>query len=144
MGKVTVRMAPRQPAPLPGDSAYPVSGAVLITGGLGALGALVATWLANRSAALRLVLVGRTGRLPFGAEPGPLQELVSGRVGGSMVTLCMGDVASAADATAACLKDDGGQPPLQARHGCQSFGAMDEAVRECDCMSIWLRTDGGL
>ena len=109
VGKVTVRLAAAQPPA--GDSACPASGIVLITGGLGALGSLLAAWLARRSATLRLVLVGRTGHLPQGA--GPLQELIGGGAGGGMVTLRMGDIASAADAAAACRTGSGYQPPLQ-------------------------------
>ena len=117
VGKVTVRMAAAQlPSPI-GDSTATATGAVLITGGLGALGSVLATWLAQRSATLRLVLVGRTGHLPRGVGSDPLQELISGRAGGGVVTLRMGDIASAADAAAACRTGSGKQPPLEVRPG---------------------------
>ncbi len=125
VGKVTVRMAA---ASATGDSTHPAPGAVLITGGLGALGSLLATWLAKRSATLRLVLVGRTGHLPKGAGSGPLQELISGRAGGGMVTLRMGDIASAPDAAAACRTGSGKQPPLQVWHGVSLSQIVSQAL----------------
>ena len=125
VGKVTVRTAGAQQTPPAGDS---TSGAVLITGGLGALGSLLATWLAKRSAATRLVLVGRTGHLPQGAGSGPLQELVSSRAGGGMTTLRMGDAASAADAAAACLTGSGKQPPLRVWLGVRTDAVQSPSI----------------
>ena len=116
VGRVTVRLDQHQPTPLPYGN--PIAArSVLITGGLGALGLLVATWLARRSAQLRLVLVGRTGRGPArgAAVATPLQDIMSGAAGGSMFTLCMGDACSAADIAEACTISIGMQPPMQAR-----------------------------
>jgi len=134
VGKVTVRMAA---APPTGDGTHPAPGAVLITGGLGALGALLATWLAKRSATLRLLLVGRTGHLPPGVGAQTLQELISGRAGGGVVTLRMGDTASAADAAAACRTGSGKQPPCEVRLGSSSLQTVRDLRRRPANCATW-------
>ena len=115
VGRITVRLEQHQQTPLlAGDSS--AARTVLITGGLGALGLLVATWMARTSANLRLVLVGRTGRALRGRAPAAtLHEIMSGGAGGSMFTLRMGDASSAADMPEACTPHAGQQPPVQAR-----------------------------
>ena len=115
MGRVTIRLDQHQRTPLLGGG--PCSACtVLITGGLGALGVLLAGWLAKMSANLRLVLVCRIGRAACSAATaGSLQKVMSGAAGGSMFTICMGDASSAADAEWACTTDSNMQPPVQAR-----------------------------
>jgi NAD(P)-dependent dehydrogenase (short-subunit alcohol dehydrogenase family) len=57
---VHARRLDRLPAPAPGTAAWQPHGTVLVTGGLGGLGAHVARWLAGRGAE-HLLLVGRRG-----------------------------------------------------------------------------------
>ncbi len=116
IGRVTVRMEQHRRTPLL-DGGPSSARTVLVTGGLGALGILAATWLAERSANLRLVLVGRTGRAARGGATAvsSLLEMMSGAAGGSMFTFCMGDASSAADTTGAFATASSMQPPIQAR-----------------------------
>ena len=71
-------------------------GTILITGGLGALGSLVATWLARQSSATRLVLVGRSGRFDAATASPQLRQLLNGSLG-CEVTVSACDASRAAD-----------------------------------------------
>ena len=83
--------------------AVPSGGCILITGGTGALGVLVAQWLSTSSPAATLVLLSRSGHCDFAANPG-LQALVAGR---SRVLVLRGDVGSAAEIAAAVQRCHG-------------------------------------
>ena len=91
VGKVTIDLLP-QPRPAPG-------GTILITGGLGALGSLVAAWFAQQSSATRLTLVGRSGRFDSDAASPQLRQLLDGSLG-CEVTIAACDVSRAADVMA--------------------------------------------
>lgn len=70
------------------------SGSVLVTGGTGALGTAVAGWLVSQEAK-RIVLVNRSGRLTAAAA-----ELVAGPAFAAEVSVCLADMACAADVAA--------------------------------------------
>lgn len=73
-------------------------GSVVITGGTGALGLLVAGWLVAQQACTRVVLLGRSGRVTAGQGQQRLQELLHGN---GLVSIVAADVAAAADSAAA-------------------------------------------
>jgi len=109
---VTAAAAPRSSA----TNSHPCSGTVLVTGGTGALGSLVAAWLAQ-SGVQHLVLTGRTGRLA------PTAQLPMTDAGhplfGALVTVAACDGAATSDvaALAATLLDSSNRislPPLAA------------------------------
>jgi len=87
VGKIVVR------APTPASSGVEPAGKVLVTGGLGTLGSLTASWLAS-SSKLDIVSTGRTGRFSGSNE---LCELVLGGFCGS-ITLATADASSCEDA----------------------------------------------
>ncbi|HEX3757294.1 MAG TPA: SDR family NAD(P)-dependent oxidoreductase, partial [Kofleriaceae bacterium] len=110
-----VRAAQDEPAPwLPRD------GAVLITGGLGALGMHVARWLAGRGVR-HLVLTGRRGRQTPGAEAA-IAEL---EALGARVTVAAVDVADRT-AVAAMLADVAAAGSL--RGVIHTAGVLDDGV----------------
>lgn len=91
VGKVVIAL---HPPPQNG-----VDGSVLITGGLGALGSIVAVWLAQQSASTRLILVGRSGRFEPHTASLQLQQLLNGSLGCEVTitacdTSCRADVAA--------------------------------------------------
>ena len=69
-------------------------GAVLVTGGLGALGTLVASWLSGQAGVAHIILAGRSGRMPMAtAEAAGLPLLdACGTLHSACVTLlkCVG------------------------------------------------------
>ncbi|MDC3955567.1 type I polyketide synthase [Polyangium jinanense] len=81
IGKIVVLPAPRRDAIAPG-------GAVLISGGLGALGLAVARWLWEEHHVSHLVLLGRSA--PSGER---LQAVEALRAAGARVTVAQADVA---------------------------------------------------
>lgn len=88
IGKLVLSAPPRQ-AP------FSEAGAVVISGGLGSLGLLTASWLAGRKEQ-HLILLGRSGR----TEGMELLRLL--RQSGACVVMCRCDTASRED-TASCL-----------------------------------------
>jgi NAD(P)-dependent dehydrogenase (short-subunit alcohol dehydrogenase family) len=75
---------------------------VLITGGTGALGLLVASWLVNQQGVGNLLLLGRTGK-PAEAAPGSPSErqLWSLLASNVSVSIMAADASAAADSAAA-------------------------------------------
>jgi NAD(P)-dependent dehydrogenase (short-subunit alcohol dehydrogenase family) len=75
---------------------------VLITGGTGALGLLVASWLVNQQGVGQLLLLGRAGK-PAEAAPGSpaALQLLSLLSGNASVTIMAADASAAADSAAA-------------------------------------------
>lgn len=98
VGKV-VTVAP--PAPLLTLDSPKSKASVMITGGGGGLGLLIARWLATTGQARRVVLVGRSGRLGRGgaAAGGAAVEMMTGC--DMEVSLVAADMSCEADATAA-------------------------------------------
>ena len=62
-----------------------------MTGGLGMIGSLVASWLVRQSAS-DVVLLGRSGRP--GADSGAVMDLATGNGSGAAITLVRCDAAS--------------------------------------------------
>ena len=91
VGKVVIGLHPRLQ--------YATGGVVVIAGGLGALGSLVATWFAQQSADTRLVLLGRSGRFSPHTASMQLQQLLDGTTG-CVVTLTACDTSCRADVAA--------------------------------------------
>jgi NAD(P)-dependent dehydrogenase (short-subunit alcohol dehydrogenase family) len=87
------------------------AGQVVVTGGLGTLGLLVARWLAAQGAA-HVVLLGRSGRA--GAPAAELLQLLGGGCPAE-VQVVQADMGSAAD-VAAVLGGGGGLPVLAVMH----------------------------
>lgn len=77
-------------------------GAVLITGGTGALGLLVASWLVGQQGVGQLLLLSRAGKAPAAPADSPtgrqLQALLAGN---ASVSIVAADTAAAADSAAA-------------------------------------------
>ena len=96
VGKIVVRT----PAVAPAASAP--AGRVVVTGGLGSLGSLTASWLAQHSK-LHVQATGRSGRLTGGSALGDL--LAAGFAG--QLTLTSADAAAAEDAAALLLEGSG-------------------------------------
>jgi pimaricinolide synthase PimS2 len=94
-GGVLARRLVRVPAPSPAGHRWAPSGAALVTGGTGAIGAQVARWLAGRRAP-EVILVSRPGIADAGAA-----RLVARIAGaGSKVTVAACDLAERADLSA--------------------------------------------
>ncbi|MGO8962191.1 SDR family NAD(P)-dependent oxidoreductase [Mycobacterium sp.] len=100
--------------------AFKADATYLITGGLGALGLVVATWMAEHGAR-HLIVMGR------GAASASAQETLDAlRSAGTEVTVAHGDVAKA-DQVAAVLESIGGSmPPL--RGVVHAAGTADDAI----------------
>jgi hypothetical protein len=73
-------------------------GRIIITGGLGALGLLIASWLASSQGVKRITLVSRTGRAAAGSMSQASQRQLSALLSGSaLVDVVAADVAAAED-----------------------------------------------
>lgn len=98
-GKV-VALAP--PPPLSSSSPSPSRRAsVLITGGAGGLGLLIARWLASGGHARRVALLSRGGRFAASEAAEVLRSLLAGMSGDVEVTVAAADVGRASDAAEA-------------------------------------------
>ena len=91
VGKVVIDLDPHP--------RHAVEGSILITGGLGALGSIVAVWFAQQSASTRLILAGRCGRFDPCTASSQLQQLLDGSLGCEVTisacdTSCRADVAA--------------------------------------------------
>ncbi|WP_232001809.1 type I polyketide synthase [Mycobacterium sp. 852014-52450_SCH5900713] len=95
----------------------------LVTGGLGALGLVVAKWMAEHGAR-HLVLMGRGG-----ASEEAQQTLDALRAAGTEVTIAKGDVAKADDVTAMLESIAESMPPL--RGVVHAAGIADDAILLC-------------
>ncbi|MFJ8077162.1 beta-ketoacyl synthase N-terminal-like domain-containing protein [Streptomyces sp. NPDC096176] len=139
-GVRAARLTPLVPAPAAtagdGDAGGPVcraDGTYLITGGLGALGLEVATWLAGRGAR-RIVLAGRTALPPrrtwsAQSEPGTVRRIEAVRqleALGVSVTSVAVDIADPAAARAALDTDALGLPPV--RGVVHAAGVLDDRM----------------
>ena len=108
---------PAETASFKGDATY------LITGGLGALGLVVARWMAEHGAR-HLVLMGRGG-----ASASVQKTLDALRAAGTEVTVAQGDVAKADDAAAMLESIAESMPPL--RGVVHAAGIADDAILQC-------------
>ncbi|CQD09704.1 Beta-ketoacyl synthase [Mycobacterium europaeum] len=98
-------------------------GTYLVTGGLGALGLVVARWLAEHGAR-HLVVMGR------GEPTAPAQEALDAlRAGGTEVTVAHGDVAKADQVAAVLESIRTTMPPL--RGVVHAAGTTDDAILQC-------------
>ena len=86
VGKIVVR------SPLPQAASVVATGTVIVTGGLGTLGSLTASWLAHTSG-LGILVTGRVGRL---AGSNSLAALV--HASGRLITMISADASSPEDA----------------------------------------------
>ncbi|MEV5510185.1 type I polyketide synthase [Streptomyces orinoci] len=112
------RLRPHRPFPS-GRAPFDRHSRVLVTGGLGALGRLVARHLVDRYGVRRLVLVGRRGpRTPGAAEFASDLETA-----GVRVTVAAGDAGDRA--ALAAILDDLDQPPTAVVH---AAGVLDDTV----------------
>jgi NADPH:quinone reductase-like Zn-dependent oxidoreductase len=119
VGKVVVSVAHSDPGnssspDLPGIGAAAAGGTVAVTGGLGALGLLTASWLASQGAS-RVILLGRSGRTPSSPHqqgqppvPGLPPTLLSGGGGlhTALVTATACDIGASEDMVG-CLLTSG-------------------------------------
>jgi len=111
IGKLVLEAPPTRCNP-PGNSE---SGSVVISGGLGSLGLLTASWLAGRKEQ-HLVLLGRSGRASNSAVP-VMQN-------GACVVMCRCDTASIEE-TAACLSANDRRPSdIPAVHAVYNSGGI--------------------
>ncbi|WP_020673664.1 type I polyketide synthase [Amycolatopsis nigrescens] len=122
-------------APVP---AVRADGGYVVTGGLGGLGLLLATWLAERGAG-RIVLNGRSAPKP--AVQAMIEEL---RSAGTAIEVVLGDVAESGVAEALFAAAGNGAVPRGLLHGAAVFE--DQPVAEVDAGSLrrsWLpKADG--
>ncbi|MGO9350965.1 MAG: SDR family NAD(P)-dependent oxidoreductase [Mycobacterium sp.] len=114
----------RYDGPEPAETAsFKEEATYLITGGLGALGLVVARWMAEHGAR-HLVVMGRGG-----ASASAQETLDALRAAGTEVTVAQGDVAQA-DQVAAVLESIGeSMPPL--RGVVHAAGIADDAILQC-------------
>ena len=87
--------APTGQKPASSSAAVQTSSTFVVSGGLGGVGLLASTWLAQLNPASNLMLLGRSGRAAAAAAAGLLPKLCSGP---SCVTLLRCDVTAAAEA----------------------------------------------
>ncbi|KAK9829172.1 hypothetical protein WJX72_004291 [[Myrmecia] bisecta] len=105
----------------PATSGLPnaISGHVIISGGLGALGSLVACWLLHQSTTItKITLLGRSGRPTFAVAQMLQKALAHGQSRGCVLELAACDVAFGENAAAlmACTKAGQGAPPATIIH----------------------------
>ncbi|MGB9307313.1 MAG: SDR family NAD(P)-dependent oxidoreductase, partial [Mycobacterium sp.] len=114
----------RYDGPEPAETAaFKEDATYLVTGGLGALGLTVATWMAEHGAR-HLVLMGR------GGASASAQETVDAlRAAGTEVTVTQGDVAKADDVAAMLESVAESMPPL--RGVVHAAGIADDAILQC-------------
>ncbi len=114
----------RYDEPEPAETAsFKKDATYLVTGGLGALGLVVATWLAEHGAR-HLVLMGR------GGASAPAQEKLDAlRAAGTEVIVAQGDVAKADDVAAMLESIAESMPPL--RGVVHAAGIADDAILQC-------------
>ena len=117
VGKVVVRALPggARGAPPSGASASASGsgGVSLVTGGLGALGSMVALWLAQRPAGsgARVSLAGRSGRGGVASSSGDgLVAMASLGLVTAVVSLVRCDASCSSEAAAACCRESLGSP----------------------------------
>ncbi|KAK9803914.1 hypothetical protein WJX72_004698 [[Myrmecia] bisecta] len=103
------------------SAAVPGGGHILITGGLGGVGSLVAAWLASQGAASHIHLVGRTGRP---ASAAAAQAILSA-AGTACITMTRCDISSSEEANYAAANGMLGAWALSQ----QSMGSMGTAVQ---------------
>ena len=146
VGKIVISIPP--PAPEPHQAPAGASGSWVISGGLGALGALAASWLVGQGQR-HLLLLGRSGRVGTTAGEGSAggagtlgssgglsgHSMASGVLSGhsmALVTMLRCDTAAAAEAPAALLPPGpagGGSSALPAPAGfINSGGVLRDAV----------------
>ena len=123
-GRRYVERLNRYDAPEPAETAsFKEEATYLITGGLGALGLVVAKWMAEHGAR-HLVVMGRGG-----ASASAQESLDALRAAGTEVIVAQGDVAEA-DQVAAVLESIGeSMPPL--RGVVHAAGIADDAILQC-------------
>ena len=101
-----------------------------MTGGLGMIGSLVASWLVRQSAS-DVVLLGRSGRP--GADSGAVMDLVTGSGSTAAITLVRCDAASQ-DEMRALVEASSGAKPLQVR--LLTIAVMFPAIASCCCFAF--------
>lgn len=109
-----------EPDQAPAFEGFDADASYLITGGLGALGQVVATWMAAHGAR-HLVLMGR-GAPSVSAQ----QTLDALRVGGTEVVVARGDVTHAGDVAAVLASIGASMPPL--RGVVHAAGTIDDGI----------------
>jgi uncharacterized protein YgbK (DUF1537 family) len=100
VGKVVVSAPQLAPPELRAAGSSNTSpGRIIITGGLGALGLLIASWLAGSQGVKRITLVSRTGRAAAGSMSHASQRQLAALLSGTaVVSIVAADVAAAEDA----------------------------------------------
>jgi NADPH:quinone reductase-like Zn-dependent oxidoreductase len=111
-GKV-LALAPRAPL-LPPAASAAARASVVVTGGAGGLGLLMARWLATTGQARRITLLGRRGRPAGAGAAQAFEQLVAGLSGDVMVTLAAADTGSAEDSADAWRRIGGADAVLHA------------------------------
>jgi myxalamid-type polyketide synthase MxaE and MxaD len=126
--RYVARLAAR---PLPDPAPLQTDGTVLLTGGLGALGIYVATWLASRGFR-HLALMGRS-------TPGPeaARAIAELRRSGVQVKVIAGDVADEGDVDRAIAEIDETMPPLSGL--VHAAGVVDDGVLAQLDVARWRR-----
>ena len=87
-------------------------GRVAVTGGMGSLGSVLASWAEDAELARELVLIGRTGRLAGADSATSLAALLAQSA--TAITLAMADMASSEGSASVLAAEAGEQRPLAA------------------------------
>ena len=119
VGRLT-RYDEAEAAETPAFKAFKAEATYLVTGGLGALGLVVAAWMAEQGAR-HLVLMGRGG-----ASASAQEKLDALRAAGTEVIVAQGDVAKADDVAAVLGSIAESMPPL--RGVVHAAGIADDAI----------------